>query len=63
MASFKLTTTDRRKIKKEFGERGYRLFLWLNHMNYFDTKDALELEVTRLYLKSLNDSYKNENEI
>jgi hypothetical protein len=63
MASFKLTTTDRRKIKKEFGERGYRLYLWLNRMNYFDTKDPLELEVIRLSLKSLNDSYKNENEI
>jgi hypothetical protein len=63
MASFKLTTTDRRKIKKEFGERGYRLYLWLNRMNYFDTKDPLELEVIRLSLKSLNDSYENEIEI
>ena len=55
MASFKLTTTDRRKIKKEFGERGYKLYLWLNHMNYFDTLDAMELEVMRLYLKQLKE--------
>jgi hypothetical protein len=32
-------------------------------MNYFDTKDPLELEVIRLSLKSLNDSYENEIEI
>lgn len=60
MASFKLTTTDRRKIKKEFGERGYKLYLWLNRMNYFDRTDPLELEIIRLSLKSLNDSYENE---
>ena len=53
MSSFKLTSNDRRKIKKEFGERGYQLFLWLNHDNYFNTDDVLKLEVTRLFLKSL----------
>ncbi len=59
MASFKLTSNDRRKIKKEFGERGYQLFLWLNRDNYFNTDDVLKLEATRLFLKSLkNEEHK-----
>ena len=32
---FKLTQKDRRLLKKEFGERGYKMFLWLNSMGYF----------------------------
>lgn len=61
MASFKLTTSDRRKIKKEFGERGYKVFLYYNRLNYFDDLTPLEIEVTRLVLKNLfNPNYKLE---
>ena len=36
---FKLTQKDRRLLKKKFGERGYKMFLWLNSMGYFSHMD------------------------
>lgn len=55
MASFKLSSTDRRKLKKEFGERGYKVFLWLNRINWYDNLSPLETEITRLQLKQFKD--------
>lgn len=36
MATIKLTSADRRRLKNEFGERGYKVFLWMNQSGYLD---------------------------
>lgn len=53
---FKLTQKDRRLLKKEFGERGYQLFLWLNSMGYFSCMDNITCEIVRQML--INCKYK-----
>ena len=56
MATFKLTSTDRRKIKNEFGERGYKVFLWMNQSGYFDhCTNSEELMCVYYSLKQLKE--------
>ena len=52
---FKLTQKDRRLIKKKFGERGYRMFLWLNSMGYFSDMDVIGYEVIHQMLMNFNE--------
>ena len=47
---FKLTQKDRRLLKKQFGERGYKMFLWFNSMGYFTHMDNIECEIVRQML-------------
>lgn len=52
---FKLTQKDRRLIKKKFGERGYKMFLWLNSMGYFSDMDVIGDEVIHQMLMNFNE--------
>ena len=48
---FKLTQKDRRLLKKEFGEKGYKRFLFYNSIGMFSETDAFEIEIIRQMLK------------
>lgn len=48
---FKLTQKDRRLLKKEFGEKGYKRFLFYNSIGMFSVTDAFEIEIIRQMLK------------
>jgi hypothetical protein len=48
---FKLTTKDRRLLKKEFGEKGYKRFLFYNSIGMFSVIDDFEIEIIRQMLK------------
>ena len=52
---FKLTQKDRRLLKKQFGERGYQLFLGLNSMGYFTEMDNITCEIVRQILMDYKD--------
>lgn len=47
---FKLTQKDRRLLKKEFGEKSYQRFLFLNSMGMFSVIDDFESEIIRHWL-------------
>lgn len=49
---FKLTQKDRRLLKKEFGEKGYKRFLFYNSIGMFSVIDDFEIEIIRQMLKS-----------
>ena len=49
---FKLTPKDRRLLKKEFGEKGYKRFLFYNSIGMFSVIDDFEIEIIRQMLKS-----------
>lgn len=49
--NFKLTTKDRRLLKKEFGEKGYKRFLFYNSIGMFSVIDDFEIEIIRQMLK------------
>jgi spore coat protein CotF len=56
MATLKLTSADRRRIKNEFGERGYKVFLWMNQSGYFDhCTNSEELMFVYYSLKQLKE--------
>lgn len=48
---FKLTQKDRRLLKKEFGEKGYKRFLFYNSIGMFSVIDDFEIEIIRQMLK------------
>lgn len=48
---FKLTQKDRRLLKKEFGEKGYKRFLFYNSIGMFSVIDDFEFEIIRQMLK------------
>ena len=48
---FKLTQKDRRLLKKEFGEKGYKRFLFYNYIGMFSVIDNFEIEIIRQMLK------------
>lgn len=52
---FKLTQKDRRLLKKQFGERGYKMFLWLNSIGYFTYMDNIECEIVHQILMNYKD--------
>lgn len=49
---FKLTQKDRRLLKKEFGEKGYKRFLFCNSIGMFSVTDNFEIEIIRQMLKN-----------
>jgi hypothetical protein len=56
MVTFKLTSADRKRIKNEFGERGYKVFLWMNQSGYFDhCTNSEELMFVYYSLKQLKE--------
>ena len=42
---FKLTQKDRRLLKKKFGEKGYKMFLYLNNMGIFSVTDSFYIDI------------------
>ena len=55
---FKLTQKDRRLLKKEYGEYGYKYFLFLNKIGFLKTNDAMYYEF--LHQDLLRIKYKNQ---
>ena len=52
---FKLTPKDRRLIKKKFGEKGYKMFLYLNNMGMFSVTDSFDLDIIHHMLINCKD--------
>ena len=52
---FKLTQKDRRLIKKKFGERGYKMFLFLNNMGYFSEMNCIDCDIVHHMLCKYKD--------
>ena len=52
---FKLTQKDRRLLKKKFGEKGYKMFLYLNNMGMFSVVDSFDLDIIHHMLINCKD--------
>ena len=52
---FKLTQKDRRLLKKKFGEKGYKMFLYLNNMGMFSVTDSFDLDIIHHMLINCKD--------
>ena len=52
---FKLTQKDRRLLKKKFGGKGYKMFLYLNNMGMFSVIDSFDLDIIHHMLINCKD--------